>query len=101
MLYRLPTTTHNLVAPHGISHVRLTIREMFETNLRLKFNQINVFGILFKLKTSEWISKTSLYVKISLRSGNPSLRSGNSVNVTETLVYGAETIQSKEKYDNR
>jgi len=100
MLYRLPTTTHNLVAPHGISHVRLTIREMFETNLRLKFNQINVLEILFKLKTSEWISKTSLYVKISLRSGNPSLRSGNPVNVTETPVYGAETIQNKKKYDN-
>tara|TARA_R100000234_G_scaffold78437_1_gene48945 strand:- start:32 stop:337 length:306 start_codon:yes stop_codon:yes gene_type:complete len=101
MLYRLPTTTNNLFAPHSISYVRLTIREMFETNLRLKFNQINVFGILFKLAVSEWISKASLYVEISLRSGNPSLRSGNPVNVTETLVYGAETIQSKEKYDNR
>ena len=101
MSYRLPTTTHNLVAPHGISHVRLTIREMFETNLRLKFNQIVELKRLFKLVISEWISKTSLYVKNSFRYGNPSLRSGNPVNVTETLVYGAETIQSKEKYDNR
>lgn len=64
MLYRLPTTTNNLVAPHCISHVRLTIGEMFETNLRLKFNQINVFEILFKKITGEWISKASLYVKI-------------------------------------
>ena len=64
MLYRLPTTTNNLFAPHSISYVRLTIREMFETNLRLKFNQINVFVILFKLAVSEWISKASLYVKI-------------------------------------
>jgi len=77
MLYRLPTTTNNLFAPHSISHVRLSIREMFETNHRLKFNQNKELKILFRLLISEWISKASLYIK--------------TVFATETLVYGAET----------
>tara|TARA_Y100001970_G_scaffold276955_1_gene380446 strand:+ start:56 stop:877 length:822 start_codon:yes stop_codon:yes gene_type:complete len=39
--------------------------------------------------------KNDIPNKNSFRYGNPSLRGGNPVNVTETLVYGAETTQSK------